>query len=75
MLWKYNELRFFDHKIKILANLEKLFQGRASLLMTDANVIKRNLIISKETLPNENENNDIKEKRFVKKKKSSCHEC
>ena len=65
-------MRFFDHKIKILANLEKLFQGRASLLMTDANVIKRNLIISKETLPNENENNGIKEKRFVKKKSQAA---
>ena len=52
--------------------MEKLFQERASLLMTDANVIKRNLIISKETLPHENENNGIKEKRFVKKKSQAA---
>ena len=53
--------------------MEKLFQERASLLMTDANVMKRNLIISKETLPNENENNGIKEKRFVKKSQAATN--
>ena len=39
--WKYYELKIFGDKNESLVNLEKLWQEKESLLITNINVIKR----------------------------------